>query len=68
MEWEINRENMAHIQGIVPDLGKQIQEFVLGEVWARPDLDRKMRDLCTLAALSALGKGLPLEDTPLGAN
>lgn len=39
-----------------PDLGRYILEFVAGEIWSRPGLDLKTRSLCTLAAVTAMGR------------
>jgi len=60
MEGEINRDSIAYIGDIAPDFGRYVQEFALGEIWARPGLDRKTRSLCTVSALTALGKEIQL--------
>jgi 4-carboxymuconolactone decarboxylase len=38
------------------DFQKYITENVWGDVWTRPNLDRKTRHLVTIAMLAALGK------------
>ena len=40
---------------IAPDLVRFAIDFAFGEVLSRPGLDLKTRELCTIAALSALG-------------
>ena len=40
---------------IAPDLGRYIVEFSYGDVFARPNLDLKTRELATVAALTARG-------------
>jgi len=40
---------------IAPDLVRFAIDFAFGEVLSRPGLDLKTRELCTVAALSALG-------------
>ena len=40
---------------IAPDLVRFAIEFAFGEVLSRPGLDLRTRELCTVAALSALG-------------
>ena len=40
---------------IAPDLVKFAIDFAFGEVLSRPGLDLRTRELCTVAALSALG-------------
>ena len=40
---------------VAPDLVKFAIDFAFGEVLSRPGLDLRTRELCTVAALSALG-------------
>ena len=44
---------------IAPDLVRFAIDFAFGEVLSRPGLDVKTRELCTVAALSALGHAAP---------
>ena len=44
---------------IAPDLVRFAIDFAFGEVLWRPQLDVKTRELCTVAALSALGHAAP---------
>ncbi len=46
---------------ICPDFEKYVVGFLAGEIWARPQLDRKTKSLCTIAALAALGRSRGLE-------
>ncbi len=39
-----------------PDFDKYVVGFVAGDVWSRPHLDLTTRSLCTVAALTALGR------------
>ena len=48
-------------RGAHPDVERYITSFALGEVWARPGLDRKIKSLCTITALAALGRTRALE-------
>jgi 4-carboxymuconolactone decarboxylase len=48
-------------QGICPDFEQYVMEFLAGEIWARPGLDRRTKSLTTIAALAALGRTLALE-------
>ncbi|MAY79103.1 carboxymuconolactone decarboxylase family protein [Citromicrobium bathyomarinum] len=43
------------LEDIAPDLGRYIVEFAYGDIFARPGLDRKTRELATVAALTAMG-------------
>src|SRR5213592_715281 len=44
-----------------PDLERFILTFVAGQIWTRPTLDLKTRSLCTIAALTALGRTSAIE-------
>ena len=55
------REIRRGWEKICPDFEKYVVEFLAGEVWARPQLDRKIKSLCTIAALTALGRQRGLE-------
>ena len=44
---------------IAPDMGRYIIEFGFGEIMARPGLGLRVRELCTVAALTALGTATP---------
>src|SRR2546425_11046260 len=44
-----------------PELERLILSFVAGQIWTRPTLDLKTRSLCTIAALTALGRTSAIE-------
>jgi 4-carboxymuconolactone decarboxylase len=46
---------------ICPDFEEYVVEFLSGEIWSRPQLDRRTKSLVTIAALAALGRTLGLE-------
>jgi 4-carboxymuconolactone decarboxylase len=48
-------------QSICPDFEAYVMEFLAGEIWVRPGLDRRTKSLTTIAALAALGRTLALE-------
>lgn len=45
----------AHYDDLVPGFGESLIEWAYGRHYARPGLDLKTRQLCTIAALTALG-------------
>jgi 4-carboxymuconolactone decarboxylase len=47
------------LRDIAPDLADWIVDFSYGDVMARPGLDRRTRQLATVAALTALGNAQP---------
>ncbi|GHG99348.1 carboxymuconolactone decarboxylase family protein [Streptomyces rubradiris] len=40
---------------VAPDMGRYVAEFVFGDLYGRPGLDDRQRQLVTLAMLAALG-------------
>ncbi|NCH32822.1 carboxymuconolactone decarboxylase family protein [Cronobacter sakazakii] len=44
---------------IAPDLGRYVIEFGFGDIYSRPGLSLKSRELATVAALTALGHAQP---------
>ena len=50
---------VASLRDIAPDLADWIIDFSYGDVMSRPGLDRRSRELATIAALTALGNAHP---------
>ena len=46
---------------ISPDFEEYVVEFLSGEIWSRPQLDRRTKSLVTIATLAAMGRPLGLE-------
>ena len=46
---------MENVGSISPDMARYIVEYAYGDVWARPGLDLKHRELATTSALITLG-------------
>ena len=46
---------IERLKDIAPDLARYIIEFPFGDVYNRPGLDLKSREIVTIAALTALG-------------
>lgn len=44
---------------VAPDLGRYVIEFGFGDIYSRPGLDLKTRELITVGALAALGHAQP---------
>ena len=47
------------LASIAPDLGRYIVEFGFGDIYSRPGLDLKSREIATVAALTAMGNAAP---------
>ncbi len=44
---------------IAPDFARYLIEFPFGDIYSRPSLDLKSREIATIAALAALGNAQP---------
>ncbi|MDD3985562.1 MAG: carboxymuconolactone decarboxylase family protein [Methanobacterium sp.] len=59
---------IENLEDIAPDLGRFIVEFPYGDIYERPSLDLKSREIATIAALTVLGDTKPeLKDHIKGA-
>jgi len=47
------------LKAIAPDLARYVIEFPFGDIYARPGLDLKAREIATIAALTAMGNAHP---------
>lgn len=60
---EIDREQgervVAALKDIAPDFATYLIEFPFGDIYARPGLDLKTREIATVAALTAMGNAAP---------
>lgn len=46
---------MENLQDIAPDFARYIIESAYGEIWSRPGLDVKSREMVVVAALASIG-------------
>ena len=56
-----SKETRENWREISPDFEAYVVEFLSGEIWSRPELDRRTRSLVTIATLTATGRPLGLE-------
>ena len=50
---------VASLADIAPDFAKYVLEFPFGDIYSRPGLDLRAREIATIAALAALGNATP---------
>jgi len=43
-------------RGVCPEFEEYVVEFLSGEIWSRPGLDRRTKSLVTVATLAAMGR------------
>ena len=54
-------ETRQRWQKLSPDFERYVLEFLSGEIWSRGGLSLKIKSLCTISALAALGRSQGLE-------
>ena len=47
------------LKGIAPDLARYVIEYAFGDIYSRPGLDLRSREIAVIAALTALGYAQP---------
>lgn len=50
---------LQNLQDIAPDFARYLIEFPFGDIYSRPGLDLKSREIAVVAALTALGNAAP---------
>ena len=50
---------IASLRDIAPDFARLLIEFPFGDIYSRPGLDLKTRELIVVAALTAMGNAAP---------
>jgi 4-carboxymuconolactone decarboxylase len=59
IDGEAGERVMESLQDIAPDLARYVIEFPFGDIYCRPGLDLKSREIATVAALTAMGTAAP---------
>lgn len=59
IDGEAGERVIASLKDIAPDLARYTIEFPFGDIYRRPGLDLKSREIATVAALTALGHAIP---------
>ncbi len=59
IDGEAGEKVLAALADVAPDLARYTIEFPFGDIYRRPGLDLKSRELATVAALTALGNAQP---------
>lgn len=61
------RAVLESLRDIAPDFGRYLVEFPFGDIYSRPGLDLKSREIATVAALTALGNARPQLEVHIAA-
>lgn len=59
IDGEAGEQVIESLQAIAPDLARYVIEFPFGDIYTRPGLDLKSREIATVAALTAMGNAEP---------
>jgi 4-carboxymuconolactone decarboxylase len=59
VDGEAGERVMESLKDIAPDLARYVIEFPFGDVYSRPGLDLKSREIAAVAALTTLGNAMP---------
>lgn len=67
IDGEAGRRVIEALSDVAPDLGRYVIEFPFGDIYSRPGLDLRSRQIATVAALTALGGREPQLKVHIGA-
>ena len=59
IDGEAGERVLASLDGIAPDFARYLIEFPFGDIYSRPGLDLKSREIAVVASLTALGNSAP---------
>ncbi len=59
IDGEAGEKVIAALADIAPDFATYLFEFPFGDIYSRPGLDTKAREIATIAALTAMGNAAP---------
>lgn len=59
IDGEAGEKVMAALADIAPDFATYLLEFPFGDIYSRPGLNTKAREIATIAALTAMGNATP---------
>jgi len=59
VDGQVGEKVIESLRDIAPDFARMLIEFPFGDIYTRPGLDLKTRELAVVAALTALGNATP---------
>ena len=59
IDGDVGERVIESLQDIAPDFARMIIEFPFGDIYSRPQLDLKSREIAVVAALTAMGNAAP---------
>lgn len=59
IDGEVGEQVVESLKDIAPDFARYLIEFPFGDIYSRPGLDLKSREIAVVAALTAMGNAAP---------
>jgi len=59
IDGEAGERVVSALADIAPDFARYLVEFPFGDIYSRPGLDLRAREIATIAALTAMGNATP---------
>ena len=59
IDGEAGERVVSSLENIAPDFARYLIEFPFGDIYSRPGLDLRAREIATIAALTAMGNATP---------
>lgn len=59
IDGEVGQQVVDSLSDIAPDFARYLIEFPFGDIYSRPNLELKSREIAVVAALTALGNATP---------
>jgi len=59
LDGEAGERVVSALADIAPDFARYLYEFPFGDIYSRPGLDLRAREIATIAALTAMGTATP---------
>lgn len=67
IDGEAGENVISALSDIAPDFARYLIEFPFGDIYSRPGLGLREREIATIAALTALGNAIPQLKVHIGA-
>ena len=67
IDGEAGQKVIDSLADIAPDFARYVLEFSFGDIYSRPGLDLRSREIATIAALTAMGTARPQLKVHIGA-
>jgi 4-carboxymuconolactone decarboxylase len=67
IDGHVGERVIESLADIAPDFARYVIEFPFGDIYSRPGLDLKSREIATIAALAAMGNARPQLEVHIAA-